>query len=84
MRSFLPKTPMETEMEPARRCETVSVKSSVSTNSIPNSSRPMPSISAEQRLSEMRAVAQVENFVQQLADWAEKDRNALVCQLNSY
>jgi hypothetical protein len=27
---------------------------------------------------------QVENFVQQLADWAEKDRSALVCQLNSY
>jgi len=27
---------------------------------------------------------QVENFVVQLADWAEKDRNALVCQLNSY
>jgi len=27
---------------------------------------------------------QVENFVQQLADWAEKDRNALACQLNSY
>jgi hypothetical protein len=27
---------------------------------------------------------QVETFVQQLADWAEKDRNALVCQLNSY
>jgi hypothetical protein len=27
---------------------------------------------------------QVENFVQQLADRAEKDRNALVCQLNSY
>jgi len=27
---------------------------------------------------------QVENFVQQLADWAEKDHNALVCQLNSY
>jgi hypothetical protein len=27
---------------------------------------------------------QVENFVLQLADWAEKDRNALVCQLNSY
>ena len=26
----------------------------------------------------------VENFVQQLADWAEKDRNALLCQLNSY
>ncbi len=27
---------------------------------------------------------QVENFVTHLADWAEKDRNALVCQLNSY
>jgi hypothetical protein len=27
---------------------------------------------------------QVENFVQQLADWAEKDRNALLCQLNRY
>lgn len=27
---------------------------------------------------------QVENFVQYLADWAEKDRNALLCQLNSY
>jgi hypothetical protein len=27
---------------------------------------------------------QVENFVQQLADWARKDRNALLCQLNSY
>jgi hypothetical protein len=27
---------------------------------------------------------QVENFVQRLADWAEKDRNALLCQLNSY
>jgi len=27
---------------------------------------------------------QVENFVHQLADWAGKDRNALLCQLNSY
>jgi hypothetical protein len=27
---------------------------------------------------------QVETFVRELADWAEKDRNALVCQLNSY
>jgi hypothetical protein len=27
---------------------------------------------------------QVENFVQQLADLAQKDRNALLCQLNSY
>jgi hypothetical protein len=27
---------------------------------------------------------QVENFVAHLADWAEKDRNALLCKLNSY
>jgi hypothetical protein len=27
---------------------------------------------------------QVEAFVQHLADWAEKDRSALLCQLNSY
>ena len=27
---------------------------------------------------------QVENFVVHLGDWAEKDRNALLCQLNSY
>jgi hypothetical protein len=27
---------------------------------------------------------QVENFVSHLADWAQKDRNALLCQLNSY
>ena len=27
---------------------------------------------------------QVENFVKHLADWAEKDRSALLCQLNSY
>jgi hypothetical protein len=27
---------------------------------------------------------QIENFITHLADWAEKDRNALICQLNSY
>jgi hypothetical protein len=27
---------------------------------------------------------QVENFVEELANWAEKDRNALLCQLNGY
>jgi hypothetical protein len=27
---------------------------------------------------------QVENFVTHLADWTEKDRNALLCQLNKY
>jgi hypothetical protein len=27
---------------------------------------------------------QVENFVRELAEWAEKDRNGLLCQLNSY
>jgi hypothetical protein len=28
--------------------------------------------------------SQVEQFVQHLADWAERDRDALLCQLNSY
>jgi hypothetical protein len=27
---------------------------------------------------------QVQNFVKELSEWAEKDRNALLCQLNSY
>jgi len=27
---------------------------------------------------------QVENFISHLTDWAEKDRNALLCQLNSF
>jgi hypothetical protein len=27
---------------------------------------------------------QVENFIDHVADWATKDKNALVCQLNSY
>ena len=27
---------------------------------------------------------QIENFVAHLADWAKKDRNGLLCQLNSY
>jgi hypothetical protein len=27
---------------------------------------------------------QIESFVAHLADWAQKDRNALLCQLNSY
>jgi len=27
---------------------------------------------------------QVENFVVHLGDWAEKERSALLCQLNSY
>ena len=27
---------------------------------------------------------QVENFVSSLANWAENDHNALLCQLNSY
>jgi len=26
----------------------------------------------------------VESFVKHLADWAEKDRDAVLCQLNSY
>ena len=33
---------------------------------------------------ELLAHEQVENFVQKLAEWANTDRNALLCQLNSY
>ncbi len=33
---------------------------------------------------ELLKTIQVETFVTQLADWAEKDRSALLCQLNSY
>ena len=38
------------------------------------------------RVKELREATrdQVENFVVHLAEWAEKDRNALLCQLNSY
>jgi hypothetical protein len=37
-------------------------------------------------VKELRAATreQVETFVAHLADWAEKDRDALLCQLNSY
>jgi hypothetical protein len=37
-------------------------------------------------VKELRAATreQVETFIAHLADWAEKDRNALLCQLNSY
>ena len=38
------------------------------------------------RVKELRDATreQVEAFVAHLGDWAEKDRNALLCQLNSY
>jgi hypothetical protein len=38
------------------------------------------------RLGTLREASreQVEGFVTHLADWAEKERNALLCQLNSY
>ena len=68
----------------APRSAIVCARSSASTSSTPNWSRPTPSTSAARRRSERPAREQVENFVQQLADWAEKDRNALLCQLNSY
>jgi hypothetical protein len=44
----------------------------------------MPRIFAESKLCVKRSVNQVEAFVVHLADWAEKDRNALLCQLKSY
>jgi len=45
--------------------------------------RRTPSIFVAKTLREASR-EQVEGFVTHLADWAQKDRNALLCQLNSY
>ena len=37
-----------------------------------------------QRAATREEEEQVEKFVNHLADWAAKDKNALLCQLNSY
>jgi hypothetical protein len=55
-----------------------------SESSIRTSSSPTPSISAAPRLSREASREQVQGFVAHLADWAEKDRNALLRQLNRY
>ena len=61
-----------------------SANSSASISSIGRWSEAMPPISAALKLCAMPHAERVETFVTHLADWAEKDRNALLCQLNSY
>ena len=68
----------------ALRFATAFAKSFASISSIPTWSRRMPPISAGVKTLRDATREQVENFVTHLADWAEKDRNALLCQLNSY
>jgi hypothetical protein len=50
---------------------------------MPLSSSPTPDFCGTKTLREATR-EQVEHFVTHLADWAEKDRKALLCQLNSY
>ena len=51
---------------------------------MPAWSSPTPPTSVGLRQLREATREQVENFVAHLANWAEKDRNALLCQLNSY
>ena len=68
----------------APRSATASASSSASTSSMPTSSSPTPSISAAPRPSAKPPASKSKASSAHLADWAEKDRNALLCQLNSY
>jgi hypothetical protein len=68
----------------APRSATASARSSASISSILTSSRPTPSTFCGTKSLREATREQVEKFVTHLADWAEKDRNALLCQLNSY
>ena len=58
--------------------------SSASTNSIPRLVKAYAVDYCGAKTLREASREQVENFVRELAEWAEKDRNALVCQLNSY
>ena len=76
----------ETEMGivPARRFGTVFARLSASTSSTPNFVKAYAVDYCGTKTLREASREQVENFVRELADWAEKDRNALLCQLNSY
>ena len=68
----------------ARASATASASSSASTSSIPTLVKSYATDFCGAKTLKEATRAQVENFVEHLADWAEKDRNALLCQLNSY
>jgi len=63
---------------------TASVSSSGSTSSIPSWSNPTAVDFCGTKTLKEASREQVEKFVVHLADWAAKDKNALLCQLNSY
>ena len=68
----------------APRSATASARSSASTSSIAELVKAYAVDFCGTKTLREASREQVENFVQQLADWADKDRNALLCQLNSY
>ena len=78
------RTRMATGTVLARRSATVSARSSASTKLDPELVKAYAVDFCGTKTLREASREQVENFVQQLADWAEKDRNALLCQLNSY
>ncbi len=73
-----------TAMAAAPRSAIVCARSSASTSSTPNWSRPTPSNSAAPRRSERPAGNKSRTSSHNWPTAAEKDRNALLCQLNSY
>ena len=75
---------LRTGMATAVPSAIVCARSFASTNSIRTWSSLMRPTSAAVKTLREATREQVENFVAHLADWAEKDRNALLCQLNSY
>jgi hypothetical protein len=75
---------MATGTAPVPRFGIVFARSSASTSSTPELVKAYAVDFCGTKTLREASREQVENFVQQLADWAEKDRNALVCQLNSY
>jgi hypothetical protein len=68
----------------ARRFATAFARLSASINSMPTWSRHYATDFCSVKVLREATREQVETFVAHLADWAEKDRNALLCQLNSY
>ena len=84
LRSFLRKTQMGTGMALAPRSATVCARSSASTSSTPNWSRPMPSTSAAQRRSERPAGNRLRTSSSNWPTGPKRTANGLLCQLNSY
>ena len=83
-RSFRRNLQTETGTTAARRFGIAFARSFASINSIPTLVKAYATDFCGVKTLREATREQVENFVTHLADWAEKDRNALLCQLNSY